>query len=212
MRAMDGWVKLAEIANDVATTLAILVGGAWAYFKFLRGRTFASRAELEVAGSLFAYDRDQIIHAKVTLTNMGLSKLSLMPSGKVIYLYGIPASQWSPEGNVEWQKLVVSKVLEGHRWIEAQETVSDDALIPVPIRGYAPDENWLAFRLQAQVWGKRPKGRKRGTRWIASVTVPAGIKRSAFDELQPTNAPHYLPQLAWQKPKPGDEKAATNRT
>jgi hypothetical protein len=170
---LEQWSRLAEIADHTVTALAILVGGLWAYLKFVRGRTFAHRAELDVSGTLFGYGGDRIVRAAVRVKNTGLSKLHLKPNGKVVYLHGIAATGWAPEGNVEWEKLTITRILGGVAWIEAHESVSDEALIPVPT-GDRGDEQWLALRLEAQVWGRRRRGRE-GQRWMATVIVPVEI-------------------------------------
>jgi hypothetical protein len=170
---LEQWSRLAEIADHLVTSLAILVGGMWAYLKFVRGRTFAHRAELEVSGALFGHGGDRIVRATVRVKNTGLSKLPLKPDGKVVYLHGISATGWAPEGNVEWEKLAITPVLGGLAWIEAHESVSDEALIPVPARDRG-DARWLALRLEAQVWGRRRSGRG-GPRWMAATIVPVEI-------------------------------------
>jgi hypothetical protein len=37
-----------EIVYNFTTSGAVVIGGVWAYFKFVRGRTFSHRAELSV--------------------------------------------------------------------------------------------------------------------------------------------------------------------
>lgn len=40
------------ITYNIVTSAAIVIGGVWAYFKFVRGRTFANRGELSVSASI----------------------------------------------------------------------------------------------------------------------------------------------------------------
>ena len=43
---------IAETLYRVAATVALIVGGGWAYFTYIRGRTFTERLQLEVWGRL----------------------------------------------------------------------------------------------------------------------------------------------------------------
>jgi hypothetical protein len=84
---MQRWLDWADLLDHLVTTLAVLVGGTWAYFKYVRGRTFASRAEVAVSGALYTADQQQIIKATVALKNTGASKLALERQGKVIRVH-----------------------------------------------------------------------------------------------------------------------------
>jgi hypothetical protein len=60
--------------------------------------------------------------------------------------------------------------LEQHRWVEPQESIHDDVLIPVPLA--MNNDTWLAYRLDGEVWAEGTKfGRKRA-RWGASLVLP----------------------------------------
>jgi hypothetical protein len=184
---MDEWATVAATANHAITGLAVLVGGAWAYFKFVRGRTFARRAELDVSGSLFTFGDDRIVKATVTLRNAGLSKLPLKNNGKFVRLYGSPAVSWTPNANIFWQQLMHTPIFEGHQWVEAQETVTDEVLIPVPfLEAKGEGGGWLAFRVHAQVWGERRPGHRAGPRWGATTLVPADIDPAVAHRMSDT--------------------------
>jgi hypothetical protein len=42
---LESWKTVAEIVQAAITSLAVLVGGIWAYFKLVKGRTFRPRVE-----------------------------------------------------------------------------------------------------------------------------------------------------------------------
>src|SRR5436190_24290972 len=44
---------LVSIAKDGTTTLAIVIGGIWTYFNFIRGRIYNPRLEPAIFGTLF---------------------------------------------------------------------------------------------------------------------------------------------------------------
>ena len=166
---MDELFKLAQIVNQAAQVLALVVGASWAYFKFIRGRTFARRGEVEVEGVLRGYGQDWVVQAKVLLRNTGLSRLPLRQRSKIARLYGTSRSKWSTERNFGWEKLMLTPVLEKHAWVEAQESVKDEVLIPVR------QGDWLALKIEVEIWGKPHRGRRTGSRWMATTIVTADV-------------------------------------
>lgn len=56
----------ADVTSNIITSAAVLVGGIWAYFKFIKGRTFAHRAELDVSPTLEA-SADSLYLAKLSM-------------------------------------------------------------------------------------------------------------------------------------------------
>jgi hypothetical protein len=176
---------LAEIAKNATQALAVVVGGIWAYFKFFRGRTFARRAELNLKGTLYKFKDELYVRVIITLRNAGASKIPLEKDIAAVYLYGVQSKGYSPGSNLDWQEhLVLTPILESHKWIEPHETVTDEVLIPVPHPSGEDDGNWLAFRLHAKVWGKKRALRRKGTRWAADATVPAYIEVVHSEEIR----------------------------
>jgi hypothetical protein len=159
-----GWTDWADGLASVAQALAIVVGGLWAYFKFLRGRTFASRAELGVAAARLPGDVPAL-KVTATLKNAGLSKLPLRT--QAVLLYGIEArpGDESPAATVERKLGKAHKVFAAHGWVEAGETIADELVLLLPARG-----DVLAWRVECRVYERR-RG-EGGLRWTASVVVP----------------------------------------
>jgi hypothetical protein len=171
---MQRWLDWADLLDHLVTTLAVLVGGTWAYFKYVRGRTFASRAEVAVSGALYTADQQQIIKATVALKNTGASKLALERQGKVIRVHTASIDGSSGSSELRWDHLETVPVFQAHGWVESSETVTDEALIVVPSSSDAP----LAYKLEAIVFGKlrrMRRMRKRGVKWTGDTILPAGI-------------------------------------
>jgi hypothetical protein len=171
---MREWADAAEVLANLSTAAAILIGGTWTYFKFMRGRTFANRAELALTGTLYNASGHYMIRVVVALKNTGLSRVNLRQDRKIVRLYGVERSEvftsMQNHANVRWEDLVLTPVLEQHRWVEPQESIHDDVLIPVPLA--KNNDTWLAYRLDGEVWAEGTKvGRKR-TRWGASLVLP----------------------------------------
>ena len=162
----DGIAALVQAA-------AILIGGSWAYFKFIRGRTFAKRVELSVTPTLLPENK---LKVRATLRNAGLSKVPLRT--QAVFLYGIYAAPTAdnPIATAEQQIGKPKKIFAAHEWIEAQETVTDELLFPVPNSRHASEHAWLAFRVECRVYAKRR--RKGALNWTASAIVPAELDES----------------------------------
>jgi hypothetical protein len=163
--ALSGLVTAAGIAQQLTTTAAVLVGGGWAYLKFVRGRVYAPRAELTVTAEMYASPAGRMLVCRVDLANKGLTRLWLQPDGQVVRLHISQPSANSP-AVVGEEKVGVVPVFTGHDWLEAQETISEDVRFQLA----AGSAEW--FRVEAEVRARRPRFRRYGQSWLASRTLP----------------------------------------
>lgn len=120
---------IVEIAGTFVTAAAVIAGGLWAYFKFVRGRTFRPRLEVALSGQWEVIDKRPIMRARVTVKNIGASDVTLLQTGTGLRLSTIKADRPPPPAPVEWESLKVFSILREHQWIEPGETVSDDLLL-----------------------------------------------------------------------------------
>jgi hypothetical protein len=154
------WVG--AVQNGVAT-IAIIGGAAWGYFKFVRGRTFAFRAEPSVTGDLLRNGDKQGIRACVCVKNTGAAKIPLR--AKAVYVAALRADG-------EQEKLAAAAVFEDHENLEAQETISDEVLIPLPDRDDAP-----AYLLKFLFFERTTK--PTAIQWTARAIVPGRLAKPA---------------------------------
>jgi hypothetical protein len=85
-----------DVVDNIVTSSAVVIGGVWAYFKFVRGRTFARRAELDISPALEQSADSLYLAVTITLKNTGLSKLPLNKDMKVVRKYS--EIVWLPMG------------------------------------------------------------------------------------------------------------------
>jgi len=71
---LDDLKTIVEIAGTTVTAVAVIVGGLWAYFKFVRGRTFRPRLELGMSGQWRMIKDEPFLHARVTVKNIGAAQ------------------------------------------------------------------------------------------------------------------------------------------
>lgn len=167
---MDEWVKITQALANAAQAIGIIVGGAWVYFKFLGGRTFARRAQVDVEATVADVAQKKVIKAKATVTNAGLSRIPFKEERKWIVLFASTVAPPRPGANVAWTQITTCDVLEDQDWVEAQESISDEVVFPFPP---ADKEPWRAFRLQLQVWAKPSIWPRAKHKWVDNTVVLA---------------------------------------
>jgi len=157
------WAEVAKGVLAIAQVVAIVGGTLWAYFKFVRGRTFAERIEASVDANAFHRDGISSLRIRVSLTNTGASAVQLKPDVKKVRVCPAAIGDTIPSGLPLWDRehFVLSPVLEHHAWIEAQETIRDEVLVTVD------DRDVLAFEVELLVGSEKRK------RWSAKTIVPA---------------------------------------
>jgi hypothetical protein len=68
---LDNVKTVVDIIGTGVTAAAVIIGGIWAYFKFVKGRTFRPRLEVGLAGQWRLFNGKDLLHARVTLKNIG---------------------------------------------------------------------------------------------------------------------------------------------
>jgi len=66
-----------EVFANVTQTLALMAGGVWAYFKFVKGRTFEDRLTPTVNGKFVSINGSVYLIVTTLLENVSLSRIVL---------------------------------------------------------------------------------------------------------------------------------------
>lgn len=178
---------------SISTVMAIIVGAIWAWFKFIRGRTFRPRVSVEMLGQWRPTDGQQadtpcLFHARVRITNIGAAKVTLKQYGTGLNVSFPLEQQPSVPHSVQWQNYYASRsslgregafqVLEEVEWIEPGETVSDDLLLNL---GAGPSvvklELHLVWSIARWYWRRRWKAWRRVHRWIIRCRIRNRARR-----------------------------------
>jgi hypothetical protein len=167
------WVSAALNMLQIA---AIVIAAAWAYYKFVRGRTFHRRAEVDVDASLLADDSERAIHAHATLQNTGGADIPLRV--KALKVRSFRRGEVDEKGRPRWQDVTTSPVFDDHDWIESQETIADEVLVPLTAKDANGDV--LAYRVTCLIYEQRRKKFFRreaggGVCWTSNAIVPADL-------------------------------------
>lgn len=160
------WIGAAASAVQAA---AIIVAGVWAYYKFIRGRTFHRRAQLGTTPALL--HSPPSVRVKASLQNTGAADIPLR--AKTIRIASFEHGDVDDKGRPNWREIAHGPVFTEHEWLESQETVTDDVLIPLPEIDRdlkALLVTCIVYEQRKQRWYKRKKGG--GVAWTSKSIVP----------------------------------------
>ena len=82
------WKDYWDMAAHVGELVGLTSAGIWAYFNFIRSRTYYPRMELGVTGDIRAKDAQRFLVPRITLRNIGNSKSSLFRKAPGSGVYG----------------------------------------------------------------------------------------------------------------------------
>lgn len=135
------------VIKDLMTIVAVLVGGAWAYFNFFKGRIYRPRLESGVTGKFVAKDGKTYLSITAHLKNVGLSDVQIKDDGTalVILLYQSAAGAENMVRDVQRESVGAFSVFNAHHWIEPNELIQDHRLIALP------NSDWVAVRVELRV-------------------------------------------------------------
>jgi hypothetical protein len=129
---------IVDAISKTITAVAVIIGGVWAYFKFVRGRTYRPRLEVNLAGQWWPVNGKWLLQTRVMVKNVGASKVELIQKGTGLRVSVPGTDQPSPPASVVWASKKVFVILNEHSWIEPGETVSDDHLIDLGVSNTCP--------------------------------------------------------------------------
>lgn len=127
-----------DILGTIATAIALVVGGLWGYFRFVKGRTYRPRLEVNMSGQWRTIDSKPVLHARITVKNIGASVVSLLQKGTGLRASVLATKQESAPAALSWTNLRVFEVFGEHEWIEPGEMVSDEVLLDLGLSAPAP--------------------------------------------------------------------------
>jgi hypothetical protein len=143
-----GISAIVEVIRNGCEIGAIIIGGAWTYYKFFKGRTYKPRLQCEVHGSIEAHSGQSLLKITINAKNVGLSKVLFDKRATVLQLYpGLPI-ETSPSQpfSLGWSDHpAVFDVFTEHAAIEPTESIQDQVLVELP------DDKAPAYKLVLRV-------------------------------------------------------------
>lgn len=162
--------SVTETVSNAASSAAIIIGGVWAYFKFIRGRVFARRAELSLSLKLEERTESVYLWVTITLKNNGISKLPINENMKVVRVFGLVPDANTQPSIAGWEKIATFPILTQHAWLEAQEAVTDTVLCRLG-RGDRAHRSHDAYQVEAIIGAPRRVITGKGIRWQSRAIV-----------------------------------------
>lgn len=126
--ALDTVHTVFDIIGAAVTAIAVIVGAIWAYYKFVAGRTFKQKLEIKTEQEWLKRDDDHFAHVRVTLSNIGASKVSIVTQGTALLLYSMKATV-AGMTDPEWDEIRVQRVFGKASWLEPGEQVVEEVIV-----------------------------------------------------------------------------------
>jgi|GEM_PF-1433574 len=130
------WASTKDFAQafaNVTQSLALIVGGVWAYFKFAKGRTFQDRLTTAVSGELISIDESVFLIVAIRLQNVGLSRIAFDQEVSSLEVFEYVPLQAEDILRVKNDLLTSLKVFgDKDRYIEPIELIERQTLIALP--------------------------------------------------------------------------------
>jgi hypothetical protein len=129
------WV---ETVKNVCEILAILVGAAWAYLNYFRGRIYKPRLECAVDALIEKHSGHPFLRATVRVKNLGLSKVQIEQKGTALLIYSANLQEQAASFpiQVRWSNPVGAfDVFSGGSRVESSEAVAESIMVALPHGG-----------------------------------------------------------------------------
>ena len=158
--------------QDFVQVLALLAGGWWAYFKFVKGRTFQESLTPAVTGRFVSLDGAVYLVATIQIKNVGSSKIDFDREASALILFEYTASSDAEIHAVADKRLTSFAVFkEKDRYIEPNEGIEVQRFISIP------DPLRLAYRLEVEILSNS------GFTWSVATIVDKSSLRDNVAEL-----------------------------
>ena len=161
---MQAFVDLASIVRDVVTALALIIGGGFAYFKFVRGRTFTERLKASVDAELDSARDLILVNASAQASNIGLREFHISSQGTALRLFAHRISEPASDAReASWELIGSWRVFGEQEILEPGETLQEFKVIETSATGFS------AFMLELVVYSRS------GSNWLAQTVVSGNI-------------------------------------
>lgn len=152
-----------DALQKIIGIIALIIGAVWGYFRFVRGRTYKPRLEVEMNVDIINRDASILMIIGVEVKNVGLSKfvfnneltsILIFPYKRENYVVvsGAHSAIWS-------EPIYASAILKNHRWIESGEIIKEQILVALP-----PEEE-LAWQVKSIIISNK------GIMWESSTII-----------------------------------------
>jgi hypothetical protein len=143
LQKTEAW---ATIVQGFGTPLLILIGGAFAWWKFIRQGEHDPRLQPSVTATTTIHEGVIYVFATVTVQNNGNVDVVFTDEGSALTIYT------TTKDEKDWQPQLPEYVFRGQKRVRPGETLEDQKLIQIK------HGNDVAVRLDLAVTGRDAKG------------------------------------------------------
>ena len=180
--------NIATILQSVLASIALIVGGVWGYYRFIRFRTFKPQLDFLFDFKHFLDGQGNHIGIlELKLSNKGNTQIELRKNkSNVCFLkYGLIEAAGATEGVVVISKSskqldYIDEVFIAHKWIEPNETIDDVKVIRIP------NGNSIALQIEVEILGTQKWSSITAFPLIGSITASKFISEDEQDNITDT--------------------------
>jgi hypothetical protein len=171
--SLETWKTVAEIVQAAITSGAVVVGSVWAYFKFIKGRTFRPRVNPEIDAAWLGTEGGLGLHVLLRLENIGGTKVGLGKRGTGVQISHVAKEQDDAPADTQWELSRGFDAFATHEWIEPGETITDELLIRVPTKHEVME---VKMRILLKRWGRNITVQKRRIISLTEIVSTTGAR------------------------------------
>jgi hypothetical protein len=117
-----------DVVSKTTTTIATVMAGGWAYYRFVKGRVFTPRLTIDMSSYRLRVDKANYVFVELTVSNVGLSKIEIKSANlRISKLSDVANAETNLSSSQEWLKTVPA--LLAHSWIESGEILKEEIII-----------------------------------------------------------------------------------
>jgi hypothetical protein len=142
----DDIKAILEIISALLQIFAILAAGVWAYYKFLKGRLFKHKLDIELSGTFFSLEAGDHVLASIHIKNSGFTRVDFKTECCVLRIF-TPKDRPNLDFTdaTIWRRIATVPILNDHKWIEPSGVIQEEELI------YCDHPVNVAVRLEVSV-------------------------------------------------------------
>ena len=146
--------------QSVVQTVAFVLGGSWAYYKFVKGRSFQDSLSPAISGRFASIDGAVYLVVSIQIKNAGATKVDFNHEGSALIVYEYTVTSETEIHNVADRRLTTFELFQpSQKYIEPNEVIELRKFfaIPEPVK--------LGYRIDVEVLSAT------GLNWTASAIV-----------------------------------------
>ena len=128
------WVEVAQGIESFATAGALVVGGAWAYGRFVHARKIWPQLGLQITGGHVDLPSGSGIRVRISVENRGSAVVRVDNANSGVAIFAGKAETT----HFRWKDVSAFETLATHSLIEPGESIVEEHLVPFPCRPRVP--------------------------------------------------------------------------